>query len=76
MRRAMRPRKLQAAREIRVSLGPPASWRPVDALGIETQVNLACCAAGIATLATGTRGVVRAIRQPRRSLCFISMSVR
>jgi hypothetical protein len=50
----MRPRKPQAGREIRVSLGPPASWRPVDALGIETQVNLACCAAGIATLATGT----------------------
>jgi hypothetical protein len=46
----MRPRKPQAGREIRVSLGPPALWPRVDALGVETQVNLACCAAGIATL--------------------------
>jgi hypothetical protein len=51
----MRPRKTQAGREVRVTLGPPAPRPRFEALGVETQVYLACCAAGIATLATGIR---------------------
>jgi len=73
----MRPRKTQAGREVRVTLAPPAPRPLFDALGVETQVYLACCAAGIATLETGIRMMALcAIRQPRRSLCCTSMSVR
>ena len=47
----MRPRKPQAGGEIRVSLVLALHPGPrLDAIGVETEVNLACCAAGIATL--------------------------
>jgi hypothetical protein len=51
----MRPRKTQAGREVRVTLSSPVPRPRFEALGVETQVYLACCAAGIATLATGIR---------------------